>query len=229
VRSLQLLTLAFLATAAKADPFLGPYYDIPCGGLGQVKCSIVQGGQTPTAQDLQGLDNAAFVQFFQGIEQGPNPGFSWGPVGASADGYVIGSVDGDDNIDTGFVYHNGQVLCCMVDEPFQLAGINNLDVIIGWNQDSGPFVADAASAGTTDVNEEQLTFANPSFDPYALGPFDFFFTAIDDQNRILADINGQQYMFTPTPVPEPASVLLLGIGLILCVMLLRSRMRRPSA
>jgi len=63
----------------------------------------------------------------------------------------------------------------LVDEPSQLTGINNQDVIIGWNPDSGPFIADAASAGTLDVNEEHITFADPSFDPYALDCFEFFY------------------------------------------------------
>jgi len=203
MRALQLLSLmALLATAAKADPFLGPYND---------------------------LNSDLFAAFFAGLLDPSTFALPFRPIptGASADGYVIGVVDDAAFIHTAFLYRNGQLSCCFLDFPFRFTGINNQDVIIGWNPDFGPFVASAGSGGDEDVNEEHLTFTDPSFDPYAVDPFASFFYAIDDQNRILADVNGQQYMLLPTP--EPASVLLLVAGLIFMGLVFRSRVRKRTA
>ena len=81
--------------------------------------------------------NALFVAFFDtyipSLRSFPDPQFIATPIATSADGYTVGGVSGTDGINTQFVYHSGTLVCCTLDDPFQFYGINDNDIVIGFN------------------------------------------------------------------------------------------------
>jgi hypothetical protein len=215
-----------------------PYTATPCGQPGQVTCNITPTGRTPTAADLQGLSSELFYNYFvsQGNSLVCSNDFSWTPLAANANGYVIGSLtEGCDILHTQFIYHAGQILFSGADEPFRLYDINDQNVIVGSilgapGPDGGfglvddpPFIAVGTPSGLMRV---ALAYIDPAFATALHGPWASF-TAIDNHDNIL--LNGpyqQQFMLQPTP--EPASIVFLATVLLGCSILTRRRLKHRA-
>jgi hypothetical protein len=213
------LALALLVAAIPAAADLIPYSVTACGQASQPACSIFSVSHVPTAEDTLGLDNALFANYF--IAHGltgavVNPQFSWTPIAANSEGEVIGRVSGDNEIHTQFVYYQGQLLCCTTDDPFTLSDINDNDLIVGHY-----FEALLANGAGVPLPFPQI---DPTLSFLVSGPGRF--TAIDDQNRILEDFQGQQYMLQP--VPEPSSAGLLCVAIIACAVSAKRTLRRAK-
>jgi hypothetical protein len=222
------LSVVLGATELPPPELSEPYTVTPCGQVGQIACSITPTGRTPTAADLQGLTNNLFVSFLVAHGYGPdlpsNPTFSWTPRAANANGYVIGNVvspGGFGGFMSQFIYHAGQVLCCLSDPSNRLWDINDQNVVTGtFGFSAGTWLLFASNS---DVNQLFLTFTDPTFDPndHAAAPT---YSAIDNQDRILLGrpgLDSQLYMLQPTP--EPASIVFLVTVLIGCGILTRWR------
>jgi hypothetical protein len=126
-------------------------------------------------------------------------------------------------INTEFVYHAGSLLCCTEDEPFFLSDINDQDLVVGFGFDKGfgPLLALATDAEAN----IPLTFIGPMYGFSPSAPVTFY-SAIDDQDRILAKMRGQDFILSPTP--EPATVSLPITILVGCATIWLRRKKRSS-
>ncbi len=133
----KLIAAALLATMAFGDilPIAPEYEQIFCGEPGQVPCTVEKTIRTPTAEELFGLDNAGFRNWFAGL--GPifaMGDYHWSITDSNVNGYVIGHVMGGyGTIDTQFVFRGGEILCCYLDFPFRLYDINDNNFLVGSN------------------------------------------------------------------------------------------------
>ena len=182
-----------------------------CGGIGESPCTVVQSYHP--ALNAAPLDNQAFRDFFAGIPEGSNGSYVYGEVGSNAD-YSFGHVlDSNIFIDTYYINGAAGLICCTIDEPWRLIGINSGGLLIG-SDGTYPFIASVLDAQTG------LPFTVLGRGP--LSGFDAdYFLAIDDANNILAQSRetGAFYELRPVsspallPVPSPASLPLLAAGL----------------
>jgi hypothetical protein len=206
---------------------LPPYSVTPCGGSGQVVCSITGAGMTPTAGQLQGLNASAFDATYPGAPAD----LVFSMMSSNANGFVIGQVSSNSEpYFTSFVFQDGVFFCCNSDDADGngfLDGINDSNLIVGTDADFGAYLAliDPTLGGVSFYSNLKLTFTDPSFDSIFYAPIPgVAFLEINNEDQILAVAGRQEYMLDPTP--EPTSGILLLTALAGCVALrLRSRRR----
>lgn len=209
-RRILVMAAFALATCAWADPIpLGGEYRLRQCGAGFAPCDVAFSYRAPSAAELAGLDQALFFSFMQPILNGWTTGsFNWTVRDSNSNGYVIGRVEGPNNIHTQFVFRAGQLYCCYTDAPFSLWDINDNNVIAGFSNGAfganGPYV-DGAFGFPLQLSAADRTILS---NPFLVAE------AIDNQNRILIGNGAGVGRYILEPVPEPASILLLGAVLI---------------
>lgn len=233
-RGASLVGLVFLGVGCSILA-ANPIYSVtPCGGPGQIVCSVTPAGHTPTPAETAALTPSLFDSFYADKFGVPVTAVtvSWFPRVANAHGYIIGDVAGDiaccsspvsGPFNTEFVFHAGSLLCCFLDRPFSLLDINDQDLVVGvttYPIYPAPLFASANSAETN----IPLTFTNPIYNHIlATGGFG----VIDDSNRMIF-VNpfvGQQYLLDPVATPEPESTILFVTALCGCALLCGRRMK----
>jgi hypothetical protein len=108
------------AFAYQIISFSGTTYNLlecPAGN----PCNFASGNNPPPAY-LNGLTQQAFTSFYANYQ--PTQAFSWAIEGYNNQGYVFGSVlgGGITAFDTQFVFYQGQILCCTLDQPYRITG-----------------------------------------------------------------------------------------------------------
>jgi hypothetical protein len=100
-------------------------------------CDVGAGphGGTPPAHYLNGLDNNLFVAYFElnlpGAGVTSSSVFGFQIRGSNSSGYIYGHVLGPNLIDTQFIFHAGQLLCCTIDEPYVINDLNDNNLLVG--------------------------------------------------------------------------------------------------
>ncbi len=163
-------------------------------------------GPGPTNQD--------FINFFS-LNLNTNltgDTFIWGGS-SNARGDWFGTVsDTMDGIHTSYVWNGGQVLCCLLDEPYTIVDGNDRGLFIGediYGVSSGgqplypTFLATLPGLFALTPVAYDLT---PHAKSITVSGAEF--VSIDDNNRILA-IGGPTGWLEFDPVPEPATALTL--------------------
>ena len=213
--SLFALALSLLiAGEARADLI---FTRTACGDIGESPCTVEQ-ARSP-AINAAPLTQEAFNEFYAWDLHGQTATFTYNEVGSNADyafGHVRNSVD--PFFDTYYVNGPDGLICCIIDEPWNLIGINAGGFLIG-SDGTYPFISTVEMAVASGLTAPPLPFSVIGRDPN-----DFYadsFLAIDDGNNILAQSRetGEFYELRPVsssaslPVPSPASLPLLAGGL----------------
>lgn len=108
------------------------YTVVPCGGAFD-PCSIVGSYRAPTPDQLAGFNNQLFLDYYKPLLQGQTGTFGLTIKDSNSNGYIIGGVNGPNQIHTQFIFYQGQLLCCFADEPFTLTDINESNDVVGWD------------------------------------------------------------------------------------------------
>lgn len=176
LRIIAFATLILGSSAAQAELI---YTATPCGGGGQNPCTVTQAFQP--AENLPPLTNQVFVDYFSALLSpsavDQNSGFSWNEIGSNAD-YAFGAVEGGNAIWTSYINGRDGLICCIIDWPFRLTGINSGGWIVGdFGTHGTPFL--------TRIDGFDYEAVPQVVSGDSVGDGDLFL-AIDDQNNILA-------------------------------------------
>jgi len=207
----------------------------PCGGAGEAPCTVTQAYQP--AVNAAPLSQQSFNEFYAWDTHGQPAIFSNQEIGSNADyafGYVYNNVDG--LFHTMYVNGPNGLICCTIDEPWQIIGINANNMAIGTDG-TFPFISFIDGAETVALLPAEVRVLGQP-DNFPLGAD--YFLAIDDGNNILARSyeTGGLYELHPVAdsgnetnsasVPEAGSIWLLATGLI-SVLFIRRRGRRVTS
>jgi hypothetical protein len=189
-----------------------------CGGIGESPCTVVQ-SRSP-AINAAPLTQQSFNEFYAWDLFGQTATFSYTEVGSNAD-YAFGTVSNsvDPFFHTYYIIGRDGLVCCTIDEPWALLGVNAGGLLIGTDG-LYPFISTVEMAAASGFFAPPLPFSVIGRAPYDLNAD--FFLAIDDANNILAQSRetGEFYELRPVsspdllPVPSPASLPLLAAGLL---------------
>src|SRR5882724_7848524 len=125
--------LLFLAAGSARAELL--YTSSFCGGA-YAPCDFTPRTAGPSA--AAPLTSQSFVDYF--VSRGykfpndPDPGFIFGPIDRNAD-FEIGYVYGSGQIHTVYIDGVDGLICCTIDEPYRLTGINDNNLLIGQDGD----------------------------------------------------------------------------------------------
>lgn len=215
-----MIRMCVLATALSVAAFAphataAQYTATMCGFASQYPgdaCYVARADTVPTPADTSGLNNNLFSAFFTSHGIAAVGGWHWDARGVNAGGYVFGDVWDDIRLaTTQFVYRAGQVLCCTVDFPYRLNGLNDNGVYVGQN-------GDGSAALGNELLPHAVTFALPDL---LAASVDFLLSAsldaIDNDGRISgATFAGERFLLAPVTldtavaaVPEPSGATLL--------------------
>lgn len=221
--TLAAAALICLAATARADLV---YHLTACGGGAPQPgspCFVQQEGGPPPANAADGLNEAAFEDFFNGHGLSGNEPYGWTVNGGNKAGYLFGDLAGQGFfLDTQFVFFQGQVLCCYADFPYRLIALNDHGLFIGDNGGQ-PFVSSEIDpfnvfSGVTALDAASQQFLADQENWHLDGAR---FLAIDNADRI----SGVSAVFggfiltpvDPAAVPEPGSLVLL-VGMLALLM-----------
>jgi hypothetical protein len=225
-----LLVMGIPTLKADLMPLPSKYQAVACDG-NYAPCDFTPFTRTPTPSDTAGLTSDAFLQYFQSRGYPYGGIFQWSAVGSNDNGYVFGNVYGGNQVHTQFIYRAGQVICCFTDEPFRLDGINDNNIVVGYDPYSGiygPVGSFVAYAGLdADLHNVYVPILP---DPVAGLPSGSSvpFLGIDKDNRILAQGSSNGQYFVLGSVPEPAGILLLASFLGILALGSKQRMRSKT-
>lgn len=225
--ALLLPAIAVFNSIASADPAIN--FNMTACGSGIAPCDVVATRRAPTAAELAGLNQSAFLTYMAPLLNGQTGAFNWSITDSSSSGFVIGSVSGPNSIITQFVFHQGQVVCCSIDEPFRLSDINDNNYIVGFNPGGPPglllYAPSLQPGSMTPINYS--VSLDPRVTASAFASVSTF-TAIDNNNRILGSIRFGGPDFVITPTPEPTSMALFVTAAAVLGWQFRKRFRRGS-
>jgi hypothetical protein len=222
----------FLATGSESAQAALTYGLTICGDA--AGCTVEQANVAPPAESLDGIDAALAAYYAPLNPAGP---LSYSIQGANSSGLVFGPVSDNVALNTFFVYNHGTVECCVTDDPFNIAGLNESGTFI-VNYPAGrsfiPHVTSDLSALETptepvNLNAESQALLEETFANWT----EFFanntFSAIDNDGRISGQSVLGAYMLTPesVEVPEPGSLPLLAAAAAMLAFYKRSS--RPTA
>jgi hypothetical protein len=184
----------------------------PCGGPGQNPCTVTQAYRP--AVDAAPLTQQSFNAFYQAAGFDYTATYDYAVAGSNAD-YAFGPVENDVDgfFHTYFVDGPNGIICCTIDYPWALAGINASGFMIGRPMMSGtPFISSIAAL----IDSGYWGEAPPL--PFSVingeVGYDDRFLAIDNDNNILAQRGDDGSLYELRPVPTPGTVWMLGAGLL---------------
>jgi hypothetical protein len=199
----------------------GPQPGSPC---------YVQPAQVPPPPEMMPIVREAINKSYPELL----PGHEWyiGIGGSNKQGYVYGRLYGATLLysdwDTQFIFYQGQILCCHIDMPYWLGGLNDSGVFIGDDGNGFPFAS-------SEIDSFWVVPYLPNIDASSskalkvLFPPDFsewnyflaasYFVAIDNNNRISGV--GPLGAFLLTPVPEPSTGTVIAAALAIFLLLCR--------
>jgi hypothetical protein len=220
-----LLATGLLACGGSAHANL-IFTQTPCGGIGEKPCTVVQ-SHSP-AVNAKPLTQEAFNEYYAWDLFGRTATFDYGESGSNAD-YAFGNVRNsvDAFFDTYYINGPDGLICCSIDEPWRLNGINAGGTLIGDDGAGFPFISTVELAAASGFYAPPVPFTvrGLTFDDLYLVRF----LAIDDGGNILAARTWSEttyFELHPAAIPEPgALVLLLGGVLALGAARLRARSR----
>ena len=204
-------TVLAVVSIASAFPLMaGAIYNMTLCDGSYAPCATTGTHRQPDPDQVIGLDNQAFYNYFNVMLPGITPPLD--PSGeylrtttaSTASGTVIGDVLGPSLIEASYIFRNGQVLCCVDDAPFQLKDINSNGYMVGIDPQSfigGSLFAPVLNSAVMTPERIPILISNGTLSPFAA------FTGIDDGGRIFGQDSGQNFVLTP--VPEPGSAVLL--------------------
>lgn len=218
-------TAAAAPSPARADLLSSLVYHLTiCGGYSAPQpgspCYVEPAQIAPTPAMLAGIEDA-IAEFYD--DAFPNTTWHPEPAGAIQTGYVYGRLWGEGPAcggvcDTQFIFYRGEILCCMIDFPWALRGLNDNGIFIGSDGSGFPFLMEIGSwieiLPTLDAASiAALKAILPPRYHWADFLFGSTFIAIDNDNRI----SGFNWLgaYVLTPVPEPGSFLLCATAMLL--------------
>jgi hypothetical protein len=179
-------------------------------------CTVTQANVAPPAGSLDGIDAALAAYYAPLNPAGP---LNYSVQGANSSGLVFGPVDDGLALRTYFVYNHGTVECCVTDDPFNIAGLNESGTfIVNYPVTGGftPYLTSDLSAletptGLVNLNAESQALLEETFANWTEFFINNTFSAIDNAGRISGQSVLGAYMLTPetVEVSEPGSLPLL--------------------
>jgi PEP-CTERM motif len=236
MRTLQLLALVLLATAARADTLTFPYFYACDSGV--VDCSAAFADSPHYYGDF-GMNTVSPTGPFGPVGSGPSSMFL-----SNLNGIVIGINSDTGDASGNVIGQNGFVHWWPADnESAQFVDINNNNVAVGnlWANFADPgagfiwqggydgaFIAERLPAGVVPGDCNQLV------QPGCTGS-NFNNVAINDSNQILVDVSfwtpdspsvtEMRGVLSPFAVPEPSTLLLLATAVGVAWLVRRSLFR----
>lgn len=218
------------------DAFPGTIYHVVSCTQNPAQCAAFNPTNgAPPANYLDGFNRQVFADYLASYGFQTSDELVASITGTAANGTVYGYLDDwDYGLHTQFIFQNGQVSCCIIDEPFRIDGLNDNGWYVGYDGEGEAYLSPYVDAyGVSNYLPYLPTFdaASQAFlfpENGASIPFDWEFLAIDNNNTILAENldTDRNYLFVPKAlIPEPGSSSMVVTGLI-ALLLFRKRWSR---